>query len=88
MQLAPGVGVIPRRGSHGVGALLGREVKDVVLLDAGLPPLPRFPAVGAGPEAALAVAKEGPERRGLLRLRVLAGECSKRPMSTLHWIGE
>ncbi len=37
---------------------------------------------------ALAVAKDGPERRGLLRLRVLAEECSRRPESALHWIGD
>jgi hypothetical protein len=37
---------------------------------------------------AVAVAVPGPERRGLLRLRVLAEECSKRPMSALHWIAD
>ena len=37
---------------------------------------------------ALTVAKEGPERRGLLRLQVLANECSRRPTSALHWIGD
>ena len=37
---------------------------------------------------ALALAKEGTERRGLLRLRVLAEECSRRPGSALYWIGD
>lgn len=37
---------------------------------------------------ALAAATAGPERRGLLRLQVLANECSKRPGSALHWIGD
>jgi hypothetical protein len=37
---------------------------------------------------ALAVAKDGPERRGLLRLRVLAEECSRDPESALVWIGD
>jgi hypothetical protein len=37
---------------------------------------------------ALAVAKDGPEHRGLLRLRALAEECSRRPGSALHWIGD
>ena len=37
---------------------------------------------------ALAMAEDGPERRGLLRLRVLAEECSTRPMSALHWVGD
>lgn len=35
-----------------------------------------------------AVAHDGPERRGLLRLRVLAEECSRRPGFTLVWIGD
>jgi hypothetical protein len=37
---------------------------------------------------ALKVAKEGPERRGLLRLRVLAEECSRDPESALFWVGD
>jgi hypothetical protein len=37
---------------------------------------------------ALTVAKDGPERRGLLRLRVLAEECSRDPNSALFWIGD
>ena len=37
---------------------------------------------------ALAVVKDGPERRGLLRLWALAEECSRRPGSALHWIGD
>jgi hypothetical protein len=37
---------------------------------------------------ALTVAKAGPERRGLLRLQVLAQECSRDPDSALFWIGE
>lgn len=37
---------------------------------------------------ALTVAKDGPERRGLLRLRVLAEECSKDPESALFWFGD
>ena len=37
---------------------------------------------------ALALATDGPERRGLLRLRVLAEECSRRPGSALHWVGD
>lgn len=34
---------------------------------------------------ALEVARSGPERRGLLRLRSLAEECSRRPGSALRW---
>ncbi|KQP84110.1 hypothetical protein ASF35_04010 [Aeromicrobium sp. Leaf291] len=37
---------------------------------------------------ATALATDGPERRGLLRLRTLAEECSRRPGSALHWIGD
>jgi hypothetical protein len=37
---------------------------------------------------ALAVATDGPERWGLLRLRVLAEECSHDPDSTLVWFGD
>ena len=37
---------------------------------------------------ALTVAEDGPERRGLLRLRVLAEECSRDPESALFWIGD
>lgn len=37
---------------------------------------------------ALALATDGPERRGLLRLRVLAEECSRRPDTALHWVGD
>lgn len=37
---------------------------------------------------ALTVAKDGPERRGLLRLRVLAEECSRDPGSVLAWVGD
>lgn len=37
---------------------------------------------------ALTVAKRGAEHRGLLRLRNLSEECSKRPGSALHWIGD
>jgi hypothetical protein len=37
---------------------------------------------------ALEVAQDGPERRGLLRLRVLAEECSHEPDSALFWIGD
>lgn len=37
---------------------------------------------------ALALATDGPERRGLLRLRVMAEECSRRPDSTLYWTGD
>jgi hypothetical protein len=35
----------------------------------------------------LAVAREGSELRGLLRLRVMAERCTKAPASTLVWIG-
>lgn len=37
---------------------------------------------------ATAVAHDGPERRGLLRLRVLAEGCSRRPGFTLVWTGD
>lgn len=37
---------------------------------------------------ALEVAEDGPERRGLIRLRALAQECSRRPDSALFWIGD
>ena len=37
---------------------------------------------------ALTLAKNGTERRGLLRLRVLAEECSRDPNSALFWIGD
>lgn len=37
---------------------------------------------------ALSVAVDGPERRGLLRLRVLAEECSRDPGSALYWVGD
>lgn len=39
-------------------------------------------------EAALLVAKAGPERRGLLRLQVLAECCAVMPGSTLNWKGD
>lgn len=39
-------------------------------------------------DRALAVANSGPERRGLLRLRVLAQECSRDPNSTLVCVGD
>ena len=39
-------------------------------------------------DRALPAAKDGPERRGLLRLRVLAEECSRRPATALHWTGD
>ena len=37
---------------------------------------------------ALRVAQDGPERRGLLRLRALAEACSGDPESALFWIGD
>jgi len=37
---------------------------------------------------ALPMANDGPERRGLLRLRVLAEECSRLPESALVWVGD
>ncbi|QCX27694.1 hypothetical protein [Nocardioides jishulii] len=37
---------------------------------------------------ALTMAEGGPEQRGLLRLRILAEECSRDPSSALFWIGD
>lgn len=37
---------------------------------------------------ALPLVNDGPERRGLLRLRVLAERCSRLPESSLVWIGD
>jgi hypothetical protein len=36
----------------------------------------------------LPLAKEGPESRGLLRLRVMAERCATQPGSTLVWFGD
>ena len=37
---------------------------------------------------ALAVANDGPERRGLMRLRVMAETCASNPGSMLIWLGD
>jgi hypothetical protein len=37
---------------------------------------------------ALAVAKDGPERRGLMRLRVMAESSASTPRSMLMWLGD
>lgn len=39
-------------------------------------------------ELALSVTKAGPERRGLLRLQVMAETCAGLPGSTMTWIGD
>jgi hypothetical protein len=39
-------------------------------------------------ELALSATKAGPERRGLLRLQVMAETCAELPGSTMTWIGD
>lgn len=39
-------------------------------------------------DLALLATEEGPERRGLLRLQVMAETCAEMPGSTMTWIGD
>lgn len=47
-----------------------------------------MPALIADVDRLLATARPGPEQRGLLRLRVIAGKCAKTPASVLVFRGD
>ena len=69
--------------SHGLPILESVDPLDETAMPSGV-----MARLVADIARALPMAHDGPEKRGLLRLRVLAERCSRIPGSALVWVGD